>query len=100
MLIGRFARGHDIATLDDQKALDKPSAYLSRIAYDSITYSHEALRFLIDRAGIAAVMFGNDFPHFVGDIDGKMSGVERLDEPGRNAVRHRNARRIFGLQAQ
>lgn len=96
-LIGRFDRGYEIATLDDQKAAEKPSAYLPRIAYDSITYSHEALRFLIDRAGIDAVMFGTDFPHIVGDFDGRMAGVERLPDGQRDAVRHRNARRIFGL---
>ncbi len=96
-LIGRFDRGWEIATLDDQKALEKPSTYLSRIAYDSITYSHEALKYLIDIAGIDQVMFGTDFPHIVGDFDGKLAGVERLAEPNRDAVRHRNARRIFGL---
>lgn len=96
-LIGRFDRGYEIATFNDQKAAEKPSAYLSRIAYDSITYSHDALNYLIQKAGIDAVMFGTDFPHIVGDFDGKMAGVERLKMPHRDAVRHVNARRIFGL---
>lgn len=96
-LIGRFDRGYEIATFNDQKAVEKPSAYLSRIAYDSITYSHDALNYLIAKAGIDAVMFGTDFPHIVGDFDGKMAGVDRLNTPHRDAVRHRNARRIFGL---
>jgi len=97
VLIGRYDQGWRISTLEDQACKELPSEYLSRICFDSITYSHEALRYLIQTAGIETVMFGTDFPHIVGDFDGRMAGVERLPSNQGHAVRHRNAQRVFRL---
>lgn len=97
ILIGRFDQGWRISTLEDQACKELPSEYLSRLCFDSITYSHEALRYLIQTAGIETVMFGTDFPHIVGDFDGRIAAVERLPSSQGNAVRHRNAERVFRL---
>jgi aminocarboxymuconate-semialdehyde decarboxylase len=39
-----------------------PSAYQSRLYYDTVTGSEEALRFLIDRVGVDRVVMGSDWP--------------------------------------
>lgn len=97
ILIGRYDQGWRISTLEDQACRELPSSYLSRISFDSITYSPQALRYLIQTAGIDTVMFGTDFPHIVGDFDGRISGVHALPDAQQQAVRHRNAQRVFRL---
>lgn len=97
LLAGRIDRSWHVSTLDDQACKDPPSSYLARIAFDSITYSPAVLELLIRTAGIGTVMFGTDFPHIVGDFEGRMSGVDGLPPDQRKAVGHGNAMRIFGL---
>jgi aminocarboxymuconate-semialdehyde decarboxylase len=56
-----------------------PSAYLRQLYFDSLVYSPETARHLIDAAGAAHVLLGTDYPFDMGVTD----PLTRLDEvPG------------------
>jgi aminocarboxymuconate-semialdehyde decarboxylase len=59
--MGRLDRGW-AALPKDQRTPKPPSAYQSRIYYDTVTGSEEALRFLIDQVGVDRVVLGSDWP--------------------------------------
>jgi aminocarboxymuconate-semialdehyde decarboxylase len=44
------------------QARDRPSSYLRRVYYDTVTYADRNLRFLIDAVGADRVVFGTDWP--------------------------------------
>ncbi|MEO7123968.1 MAG: amidohydrolase family protein, partial [Lacisediminihabitans sp.] len=52
-----------------------PSSYLSKIYFDSLVYSPEALHSLIAAAGVDHVLLGSDYPFDMGVTD----PLERLD---------------------
>jgi aminocarboxymuconate-semialdehyde decarboxylase len=59
-LVGRLSRGWEVR--NECKHLKRPpSAYLRRFAYDTITHSAEALRYLIGLVGADRVMLGSDY---------------------------------------
>jgi aminocarboxymuconate-semialdehyde decarboxylase len=74
-----------------------PSDYLRRIYYDAVTYQQEALELCIAVGGADKVMYGSDYPHDIGDMKGCLARVDALPADQREAVRHANAERIFGL---
>lgn len=45
---------------------ERPSAYLSRIWYDTVVHDHRALRALLEAAGSDRVLLGSDFPFDMG----------------------------------
>ncbi len=55
-----------------------PSQYMRRIAVDSLVYSPEALRALVDRFGAGRVLLGSDYPFDMGVTD----PVARLNDAG------------------
>src|SRR5262249_22744260 len=44
------------------RSRDRPSAYLRRFYYDTVTYTDRNLRFLLDAVGPDRVVFGTDWP--------------------------------------
>ena len=96
-LVGRFDKGYEIGTFDDRVISRPPSEYLQMICYDAITYHDESLQYCLSIGGRDQVMFGSDYPHIVGDMDGIRQRVDRLPPDQRQAVRHRNAERVFRL---
>jgi aminocarboxymuconate-semialdehyde decarboxylase len=75
----------------------RPSEYLHRIYYDSVTYRSEALELRIEVGGLDHVMYGSDYPHNIGDMKGCLARVDALGERRAAAIRSRNAERIFRL---
>jgi len=75
----------------------KPSTYLRRIYYDSVTFTRESLDLCIKVGGADKVMYGSDYPHNIGDMKGCLARVDALPARQRTAVRGGNAMRIFGL---
>jgi aminocarboxymuconate-semialdehyde decarboxylase len=94
-LVGRFDRGHEVSTLEDQVIKRPPSEYLKMIYYDCITYNLEALKYCISVAGSSNVLFGSDYPHIVGDMKGNVAKVDLLPPDQRAAIRSKNVERIF-----
>jgi len=83
---------------DGRKAISmKPSEYMRRIAYDAVTYHVDALKMCLDAGGDENVMYGSDYPHKIGDMEGCLARVDMLPAERRKAVRGRNAERIFRL---
>ncbi len=96
-LVGRFDKGFEVSTLEDQVIKRRPSEYLRMIYYDCITYNAEALKYCISVVGPENVLFGSDYPHIVGDMSGMLANVDSLPPAQRSAIRGRNVERIFAL---
>ena len=73
-----------------------PSSYLSRISFDSLVHTPEALRALVAAVGSDRVVLGSDFPFDMGVAD----PVERVEAAGLSpadvaAILRGNAERLF-----
>jgi hypothetical protein len=55
------------------------------------------LQMCVDTVGPDNVLYGSDYPHNIGDITGCLGRVNSLAEGVRQAVRGRNAQRIFNI---
>ncbi len=97
-LVGRFDKGYEVSTLEDQVIRKPPSEYLrSSIFYDCITYDAGALRHCVDVVGSSQMLFGSDYPHIVGDMAGMLANVDTLAPAERTALKSGNAQRILRL---
>lgn len=66
--IGRQDRGFDgVARLTGANISAAPSSFLRRFFYDTVVFSPEALRFLVERVGADRVVLGSDYPFPMGD---------------------------------
>lgn len=59
-LVGRLDRGHKVRR-ECAHLRRKPSAYLRRFTYDTISHAREPLQYLIARVGADRVMIGSDY---------------------------------------
>ena len=96
-LVGRFEKGDEVELPSRRQMKRKPTDYLRHIHYDCITYDPGALQYLISVVGPSQVMFGTDWPHWVHDTKGAFANTAQLPEAQMNAVRSRNAQRVFRL---
>ena len=96
-LAGRMDRSYEMTVPGKETISAPPSSYLRRIYYDAVTYQQEALELCIAVGGADKVMYGSDYPHDIGDMAGCLKRVNALPPDQRAAVRHGNAKRIFGL---
>jgi aminocarboxymuconate-semialdehyde decarboxylase len=96
-LAGRMDRSFEMTVPSKDVITAPPSDYLRRIYYDAVTYQQEALELCIAVGGADKVMYGSDYPHDIGDMAGCLARVNALPADQREAVRHANAERIFGL---
>jgi aminocarboxymuconate-semialdehyde decarboxylase len=97
-LAGRFDIMHrrmDKAAQGDVAA-ETPSAYASRMAYDSIVHAPKALRFLIDLAGLDNILLGTDYSFPPADMEPlallRAAGLSASDIA---AIADTNPRRVF-----
>ncbi len=96
-IAGRLDMCFDNMPACREKISERPSEYLRRIYYDSVTFTQEALEICISVGGAENVMYGSDYPHNIGDMKGCLVRVDALGPGQREAVRGGNAKRIFGL---
>jgi len=96
-LVGRLDICFDNMNACRTKTETRPSEYLRRIYYDSVTYSPGALALCIEVGGADRVLYGSDYPHNIGDMKGILARVDALPAAQRDAVRGANAQRIFNL---
>jgi aminocarboxymuconate-semialdehyde decarboxylase len=77
----------------------RPSTYLRRVFFDTITHGDDALRFLIAAVGPARVLLGTDQPYDMADAS-PARRIRRLDLPSsaEGAIRQGNARRLLRLE--
>ena len=91
-LIGRMDRGHKI-TEECRQIKHKPSAYLKRFTYDTISHDPGMLLYLIRLVGAERVMIGSDYCFAIGydrpvEVVTKLAALSRADQ-----------RRILGSNA-
>ena len=96
-LVGRLDQCFDNMNAARTRTQTRPSEYLRRIYYDAVTYRPEALRMAIEVGGADKVLYGSDYPHNIGDMVGCLKRVDDLPAAERDAVRGKNAQRIFKL---
>ncbi len=78
----------------------KPSSYLEKFYFDSITFDPAMLKNLIDRYGADHVVLGTDYPYDMGEDDprGLVAQVKRLSKADRELVLGGNAARLLKLK--
>ena len=81
---------------------EPPSAYLRRMWFDSLVYSPDALRRLIDQVGVSQVVIGTDYPFDMGhyDIHSMVGSTPNLDAPELDAILGGNAARLLQVHPQ
>ena len=97
--VGRMDRGWNGLPEADRKASQPPSAYLRRFYYDSIVYTEQALRFLIDSVGVDRVVFGTDWPYDMAQ-DWPVSWIlsmESITQEEKEAILWKNLESLLGL---
>ena len=78
----------------------KPSTYLKKFFFDTITHDPEMLGRLIEHYGADHVVLGTDYPYDMADDDplGTLSRVKRLPKASRDLVAGGNAARLLKLK--
>ncbi|HWI80364.1 MAG TPA: amidohydrolase family protein [Ramlibacter sp.] len=78
----------------------KPSSYLEKFYFDTITFDPEMLKRLVDRFGADHVVLGTDYPYDMGDEDplGLVAQVKRLPRASRDLIVGGNAARLLKLK--
>ncbi len=93
-LVGRMNQGHKISDLC-KGIKRKPSTYLKRFTYDTITHDPGLLLYLIRTVGADRVMLGSDYCFSIGydrpvEVVTRLASLSRVDRDkilGSNAVR-------------
>lgn len=78
-----------------------PSEYLKRLYYDTVCYDVEALLLAYKLAGPRQLLYGSDYPHNIGDMEGCAARIAGLpiSDAEKEMIRSGNARRLFELAA-
>lgn len=98
--VGRLDHGHRVRP-EARGCRDDPSAYLPRFWFDTLTHAQEPLRFLLRHVGAERVVYGTDFPFDMGaGSPTAQFGDLQLDPDTDQAVRGRNAARLFGFELE
>jgi aminocarboxymuconate-semialdehyde decarboxylase len=81
--------------------LDRPSTYLRRFYYDTVTYTDRNLRFLVDMVGADRVVFGTDWPApmAVDDPVRRIETSDSLDDTERALILRDNAARVLAAES-
>ena len=74
-----------------------PTTYLKRIYYDSVVFQQESLELAIKVGGEDRVLYGSDYPHNIGDMEGCLARVDALPAAQAKRVRGAAARELFKL---
>ncbi|MBN1239869.1 MAG: amidohydrolase [Gammaproteobacteria bacterium] len=97
-LAARLDRCHEKLPACREVVETPPSEYLKRIWYDAVLYSPAALHLCIEVAGSdERVLYGSDYPHNIGDMEGCLARVDTLPSAAARRIRGGNAARLFGL---
>ena len=97
-LAGRLDRCHEMIPACSAVIKEKPSTYLQRIWYDTVVYDQRALEMCVAVAGSPDnVLYGSDYPHNIGDMEGCLARVNALPADQAKRVAGKNAERLFKL---
>jgi aminocarboxymuconate-semialdehyde decarboxylase len=78
----------------------KPSSYLEKFYFDTITFDPQMLRHLIDRYGADHVLLGTDYPYDMGEEDprGLVASVKKLPVSERKMIEGLNAMKLLKIK--
>jgi aminocarboxymuconate-semialdehyde decarboxylase len=95
--IDRIDQGWEVWPEERGKTTDRPSTYLDRFYYDTVTFTERNLRFLLDVVGSDRVVFGTDYPApmRLEDPVRLIDGYKSLEESERENLLRGTATRIF-----
>jgi aminocarboxymuconate-semialdehyde decarboxylase len=96
--IGRLDHGWSVRPEPRAQLQRKPSQYLDRFFYDTVSHHDSALAWLVDLVGDERVVLGTDLPYDMADQDpvGRVDRL-RLAPEARERVAGANAARLFGV---
>ena len=79
----------------------KPSEYLKQLYFDTLVYSPDVLRNLINEVGADRIVIGTDYPFPVASRDplGDVASVEGLEEGAKEAILGLTAARLLKLRS-
>ncbi len=77
----------------------KPSSYLEKLYFDTITFDPRMLRHLVDRYGADHVLLGTDYPFDMGDEDpvASIGKTPRLSAADRKGIEGANAAKLLKI---
>lgn len=94
--IGRFDKGYQERT-ESRTCQEKPSSYLHRFYFDSLTFNPQTLKFLVDFAGAERVVLGSDYPFDMGTLNPKKIVEEsQIPKKSKEMIYQDNAVHLFG----
>lgn len=98
---GRFDHGRGVRP-EAGGCSEAPSAYLRRIWFDTVVFRPDALRTLVEVAGVQRVVAGSDYPFDMGEyaLHDLVAGVPGLGEEERALILGGNAIAMLGLAAE
>ncbi len=78
----------------------KPSSYLKKFFYDTITFDPRMLETLADQYGVKQLLLGSDYPYDMGDDDpvGTVDRVQGLTDAERALIKGGNAARLLKIR--
>jgi aminocarboxymuconate-semialdehyde decarboxylase len=78
-----------------------PTAYLKRVYFDALVYTHHQLEYLVEQYGADHILMGTDYPADMGEVDpvGFIEGAPGLNDVERQAILGRNAARLLNIEA-
>jgi aminocarboxymuconate-semialdehyde decarboxylase len=95
--LDRLDRGWEVWPGERGRTTDRPSTYVDRFYYDTVTFTERNLRFMLDVLGSERVVFGTDWPAPMQVFDAveHYQQVECLSEAERDDLLWRTAAGIF-----
>jgi aminocarboxymuconate-semialdehyde decarboxylase len=96
-LVGRLDQCFDNMNACRTSTDTRPSEFMQQIYYDTVVYRQDALELCVAVGGADNVLYGSDYPHNIGDMQGCLARVDHLPPQQRQAIRGNNAARIFRL---
>jgi aminocarboxymuconate-semialdehyde decarboxylase len=80
----------------------KPSSYLKKFYFDTITFDTQVLDSMIERYGARQVLLGTDYPYDMGEDNPVklIKSVTRLSEAEQNLIMGGNAARLLKIKAR
>jgi len=96
--VWRSDHGHAVRP-ESRTMQHPPSAYLRRLWFDSLVYTPDGLRHLIEQVGASQVVVGSDYPFDMGMDDplAVVAAVAGLSDEERGAIRGGTAARLLGI---
>jgi aminocarboxymuconate-semialdehyde decarboxylase len=90
------------ARTDAHSMAKAPTEYFKQLFFDTIVYTPEALKVIIDNVGASQVMVGTDYPYDMGHYDphGLVNAVKGLSDSDKRAILSENALRALNIRVE